>query len=204
MSATTARAYHSPLRLEQAQATRDRILAATLGLMQSGQDATMDDIAQAAGLQRRTLFRHFPSRDALLTAAFAWLNDQIGAELSPMGPADFAAAIRTAFARMDRHEGAVRAALHSQAGRDMRELTLPTRRDAFAAALLPVTGRLAEADRARLQALAHLLYSASAWEVLKDYGGLTGAEAGEAAAWAMEALLSAAASAAPAADTTED
>ncbi len=49
------------------------------------------------------------------------------------------------------------------------------------------------ADRARtVEALAHLLYSASAWETLKDYGGLTGIEAGEAASWALQTILSAA------------
>lgn len=198
------RAYHSPVREEQAQATRDRILAASLGLMQAGEETTMDQIARAAGLERRTVFRHFATRDALLTAAFRWLSDRIGTDVAPADPAGMAAAIRSAFARMDAHDGPVRAALHSQAGRDMRALTLPARRAAFAASLAPATRHLAPADKARIEALAHLLYSASAWEVLKDYGGLTGAEAGEAAAWALEALLSAAASAAPAADTTED
>jgi len=53
-------------------------------------------------------------------------------------------------------------------------------------------------DATRIEALAHLLYSAAAWEVLKDYGGLTGAEAGQIAAWALERLMSAAAS--PSAD----
>jgi AcrR family transcriptional regulator len=198
------RAYHSAIRDEQAQATRDRILAAALGLMHVGEETTMDQIARASGLERRTVFRHFATRDALLTAAFQWLNDRIGSDVAPVDPAGMAAAIRSAFARMDAHDGPIRAALHSQAGRDMRALTLPARRAAFAASLAPATRHLAPAKRARIEALAHLLYSASAWEVLKDYGGLTGLEAGEAAAWALEVLLSAASGAAPAADTTKD
>ncbi|MFN4191700.1 MAG: TetR/AcrR family transcriptional regulator [Tabrizicola sp.] len=188
------RPYRSALREEQAKATRDRILAATIDLMQAEEDASMDAIAKAAGVERRTVFRHFETREALLAEAFQWLNDRLGVTIAPGDPAALAQAIRDGFARMDSLEGAVRAGLHSRAGRDMRLAQLPRRRAAFAASLAPVTSSLAPADKARIEALAHLLYSAAAWEVLKDYGGLTGAEAGQAAAWALERLLSAAAS----------
>ena len=85
----------------------------------------------------------------------------------------------------------------------MRLANLPHRRAAFAASLAPLTSGMDPAQKARIEALSHLLYSAAAWEVLKDYGGLTGAEAGETAAWALELLLSAAASAASIADPSK-
>lgn len=188
------RPYKSSLREEQAKATRDRILSAAIDLMQTGEDASMDAIAKAAGVERRTVFRHFETRETLLGAAFQWLNDRLGVVLAPGDPAALVQAIRDGFARMDGLEGAVRAGLHSRAGRDMRLANLPRRHAAFAASLAPVTASLPAADKARIEALAHLLYSAAAWEVLKDYGGLTGAEAGQTAAWALERLLSAAAS----------
>ncbi|MFN4201667.1 MAG: TetR/AcrR family transcriptional regulator [Tabrizicola sp.] len=194
------RPYRSALREEQAKATRDRILAATIDLMQAEEDASMEAIAKAAGVERRTVFRHFETREALLAEAFQWLNDRLGVTVAPGDPAALAQAIREGFARMDSLEGAVRAGLHSRAGRDMRLAQLPRRRASFAASLAPVTSNLAPADKARIEALAHLLYSAAAWEVLKDYGGLTGAEAGQTAAWALERLLSAAASASTDAD----
>jgi AcrR family transcriptional regulator len=188
------RPYKSAVREEQAKATRDRILAAAVELMATDEDASMDAIAKAAGVERRTVFRHFETREALLGAAFQWLNDRLGVVVAPGDPAALVQAIRDGFARMDRLEGAVRAGLHSRAGRDMRLANLPRRQAAFAASLAPVTATLSPAEKARIEALAHLLYSASAWEVLKDYGGLTGAEAGQTAAWALERLLSAAAS----------
>lgn len=189
------RPYKSAVREEQAKATRDRILAAAVELMQTDEGASMDAIAKAAGVERRTVFRHFETREALLGAAFQWLNDRLGVVVAPGDPAALVQAIRDGFARMDRLEGAVRAGLHSRAGRDMRLANLPRRQAAFAASLAPVTATLSPAEKARIEALAHLLYSASAWEVLKDYGGLTGAEAGQTAAWALERLLSAAGSA---------
>jgi AcrR family transcriptional regulator len=197
------RPYRSTLREEQAQATRDRILSAAIDLMQSDEDASMDAIAKAAGVERRTVFRHFATREALLTAAFQALNDRIGVVVAPGDPAALLQAIREGFARLDSFEGAIRMGLHSRAGRDMRQANLPRRRAAFAASLAPLTARMDPAQKARIEALSHLLYSAAAWEVLKDYGGLTGAEAGETAAWALELLLSAATGAASIADPSK-
>lgn len=192
--AAPTRTYRSPLRDEQAQATRERILAALDRLIAAAGDRdeiAMDTIAEAAGVERRTVFRHFESRDALFRAYFQWLNERLGAEIAPRTPAEMSDSLRAAFRAFDGHDTALRAAIHSRPGREMRAATVPARRAAFAACLAPVTAGLAPAERARVEALAHLLYSAPAWEVLKDYGGLTGTQAGEAAAWALEVILSA-------------
>jgi AcrR family transcriptional regulator len=53
------------------QAAVDHILAsARTYVLTNGLDATMDDLAEATGVSRRTLFRHFVSREKLLAAAF--------------------------------------------------------------------------------------------------------------------------------------
>ena len=76
----------------------------------------------------------------------------------------------------------------------MRAGMIPARRLRFAGALATILENLPPAEARKVEALAHLLYSASAWEVLKDYGGLDGAQAGETASWALETILSAVAS----------
>src|SRR5258706_15582922 len=43
--------------------------AARRGMIEHGLDVTMDDIADLAGVGRRTAFRHFATRDDLLCAA---------------------------------------------------------------------------------------------------------------------------------------
>ena len=156
----TARAYNSPLREERFRETRDAILVALFDLMKEAgapDEIGMEAIAQRAGVQRRTVFRHFASKDELLVAFWPWLNQRIGASIAPASPRDIADGPRQAFPLFDAHEQ-----------------------------VLEVVDR----PVARL-ALAHLLYSASAWEVLKDYGGLDGAQAGETASWALELILSA-------------
>ena len=151
----------------------------------------MEAIAQRAGVQRRTVFRHFATREELLVAFWPWLNAKIGASPAPHDMRDVIDGPRNAFPRFDAHEAAMRAALHSRTGREMRMDTVTGRRALFAGALAPVLTRLPPAEAQKVEALAHLLFSASAWEGLKDYGGLTGAPAGETASWALELILSA-------------
>ncbi len=54
-----------------AQRNRERILeAAKEAFTRSGADASLDDIAKQAGVGAGTLYRHFPTRDALIEAVY--------------------------------------------------------------------------------------------------------------------------------------
>ena len=54
-----------------AQRNRERILeAARKAFTSFGADASLDDIAKQAGVGAGTLYRHFPSRDALIEAVY--------------------------------------------------------------------------------------------------------------------------------------
>jgi AcrR family transcriptional regulator len=57
---------------EKRQATVTRILrSARLYVAEYGLDVTVEEIAEAVGVSRRTLFRHFPTRDQLVAAAIS-------------------------------------------------------------------------------------------------------------------------------------
>ncbi|MFI7490291.1 TetR/AcrR family transcriptional regulator [Micromonospora echinaurantiaca] len=52
------------------------ILDAAVRLLGERPNATVDDVAAAAGLSRQTVYAHFPSRDALLTAVVGRITEE--------------------------------------------------------------------------------------------------------------------------------
>ncbi|MEU4560100.1 TetR/AcrR family transcriptional regulator [Actinoplanes sp. NPDC023936] len=64
-------------RRRDAEANRTRILQAAHTLLITEPNASMDGLAQAAGVVRRTLYAHFPTRDALITG----LGDKAAADI---------------------------------------------------------------------------------------------------------------------------
>src|SRR5215213_11124019 len=74
--AARRRPYRKRARAEQEQRTRERIAAATAALHGSVGPAqtTVSAIAERAGVQRATVYRHFPDDTALITACSAhWM-----------------------------------------------------------------------------------------------------------------------------------
>lgn len=193
MNKPTRRSYSSPLREARALETRERILEGVAAWMQldTQGEFTLDAVAEAAGVERRTVFRHFATKEALLEAFWGWINHRITPHTLPGSLDELVAAPRETFARFDDHDGVIRASLHTPAGRTMRLAAVPARREAFREALRGATRGASAADRRRLEAVAHALYSASAWEAMRDYAGVSGAQAGDAASWALGVLVDA-------------
>lgn len=202
MNTPVVKRYHSPLRQEQALATRQRLLRATAELLQQDPDRpfVFAELAAAAGVKERTVYRHFPSKEALLDAFWSWINERAGFAAYPQSERDLVEQPKAVFAGFDAIEGLVRASISSRAGREMRLRRLPERRAAFERSLAGVMGGLAPERARQLTAAIHLLYSAPAWQVMRDLAGLSGAEAGEAVSWAIRTLIAAARLEAGAAD----
>lgn len=193
MNKAKRRSYHSPLREAQARETRARILVAVATWLERGEagEFTLAAVARTAGIERRTVFRHFPTREALLGGFWEWINHRITPRTLPASLEELIAAPRETFAGFDAEEGVIRASLHSGPGRAMRLATVPARRKAFRSALREATRGTTAAERGRLEAVVHALYSAAAWEAMRDYAGVSGKEAGEAASWALAILVGA-------------
>ncbi|HEY2593522.1 MAG TPA: helix-turn-helix domain-containing protein, partial [Chloroflexota bacterium] len=85
---------HPPTRTLRADAQRNRdklLSAATQAFAAEGEDVPLEAIAARAGVGIGTLYRHFPSREALVCAAFRGEVDALcaaGADLLESLPAD--------------------------------------------------------------------------------------------------------------------
>jgi glycosyltransferase involved in cell wall biosynthesis len=73
---------HPNARDRQREETREQILRAVARQLEAGQmeDASFAEIAREAGVGERTVYRHFPTREALLGAFWTWMQGQAQAQ----------------------------------------------------------------------------------------------------------------------------
>ena len=176
-------------RAELAQLTRARVLDAMAEILRRGGEATFDQIARESRIPQRTLYRHFENKEALFAAFWVWVNNAIEMPPIPRTPDAVVSHIPALFAAFDRDEALVRAMMHAPHGRAVRLANAEARRAKFREALAPVLGPLGTAMSTRLLASITAICSASGWETMKDNWQLSGAEAADAAQWAVNSLI---------------
>jgi AcrR family transcriptional regulator len=191
MKSVSAPAYASPLRDRQKADTRALILATVERLLadRSLEQFSLADVARAAGITERTVYRHFETRDALLEATWKMVNEAIGIGSFPSTAEELVALPLIVFPAFEQKADVIRAMLASPQGRELRLRVNKERQAAIRAAVRDAKPKLREPAFTRLCAAVQLLYSASGWATMRDYWGLEGAEAGRAASEAIAALL---------------
>jgi AcrR family transcriptional regulator len=189
---SVSRSYNSSLRREQAEATRERILAAMAALMEEGggQEPTNRAVAERARVTEVTVYRHFPSRELLLKGLWAYLNRRDGVRVGmPESPTDLLAKFKPLLASFDANPAQIVARLTSVQGRAARASLDAERREAFLDLTAQAAPSLSEGERAKAAAILQLLYSAYSWLSLREQWNLSGQPAADALGWAAEVLL---------------
>jgi AcrR family transcriptional regulator len=175
----------SSLRDQQVDLTRDLIMRAFQSLLRKDHpDAiTYPQVAEAAGVSLRTVYRYFPTRADLLQSAAEWFRELTeGARWDdPRTVRDLAGAIPHMGRLFDEHTNVFRA-LSDDA------LEQP-RREAVAAAVAEVSRNLPEDEVRRAEAMLSYIRSGRAWLVLHDRYGLDGDEIVSTLDWAASTLL---------------
>lgn len=177
----------------QRDATRNAILDTAMAMLREApaQTVSHEAIADRSGIAARTVYRHFPTRGHLVRALWERLRTESGTRW-PTTEADIAPAVRAQFAQFEKHENLVRAAIVASATTDYPAYGSAEGRAAFAQSLAAVTHGRSPAESQRLIAVCVAIYSAPFWQMLRDRGKLSAKEAREAAATALEAVISAA------------
>jgi AcrR family transcriptional regulator len=183
--------YHSPLRASQAAATRERIVAACVAVMRRGADLTYASVAAEAGVQERTVYRHFPKKEDLEAALWDWIVQRL--THTDFGVRDeelLVAAMRESFAGFDAGASLIQAMLHSPQGLNVRRSQQPARRAMFEACVDSAVPGLPPQLRDRAAAVLQVLYSAASWDLLRGLRDMDAAEAADAIELGIRSFLS--------------
>lgn len=165
------------------------LLEAAISQLEGSSEVSMAEVAQAAGVSLRTLYRYFPDRASLLGAAGDHLYRSLGVPYEIAGPEDIAASFREAARRLGTRPQLTRALVRSEPGELSRSAVRRLRLEAIRGALEPLTDALDPCTVRRASAVIAHLCSAAAWVSIADECGLSDADAQDAVGWAIEALV---------------
>jgi AcrR family transcriptional regulator len=183
--------YSSPLRDEQKQRTHERILeAAAEQLLEEGlEELSLPRAAKRACVSVPTVYRHFPTPEALMRELTEWVGRRTNIDGVPENIDAFTEWVPRLFAYWDENEALIRARLLSRVHRQIHRDAGHRKDEAIEKAMKEVTAQLDPLDARRACALVRLLVSGAAWEMMRDSWGLTGEQAGEGLAWAINVLV---------------
>jgi AcrR family transcriptional regulator len=179
------------LRDQQAAVARERIFRAVAELLErDGSEAlTVPQVAEVSGVSLRTVYRYFPTREALLDAAGRWIGGELLKQGYPASLDDVADSFERACSEFDQRPGLVRAMALSQVGRETRSTRRRERLEAIRRVLEHELGALPEPELRRAEAVLAYLHNMLAYTTLREEQQLSGAEIGEALGWAIRTLV---------------
>lgn len=188
------RQYNNSLRQDQAAQTRERILDAAVALLAEGgdSDVAMPDVAARAGVSLRTVYRNFPTRDALLDAVANRITAQFSTRMMtfPASAAEYAARAEMLHVVFEL-EPLYRALFASAAGRAAHIRSNVDRNALIQKAFADELDGLSAAQRRRFAALMHLVQSSNGALFLHDYAALSQNDIVRALRWATRVLAEA-------------
>jgi AcrR family transcriptional regulator len=181
------------LRTEQRELTRSKILRAVLDLVADDalDDLSMPAVARRSGVSLATIYRYFPTKDALIAAAArepARLAFADGFAVTD-GDDVLAAFLQGLWPDLAGNLPLLRHQLSSAAGREMRASRLEQSRRRYAEYLPQFGIDPDSAEGERLIAALVLVTGSLALVELHDRQGLPVADAMETACWAARALI---------------
>jgi AcrR family transcriptional regulator len=169
---------------------KEAILDALVAHLEAGDVDTvaMEDLAQEAGVSRRTLYRYFPTRADLIAAAGDWVRSNV-LKIDPnISEGGIAESFRKGTVRMQTRPNLARALLATESGRAVRGSFRSARAEAIRREVRTMAPELPRRDAENAAAVLTYLCSLQAWVSMQQESGLSPDRAQEAALWAIDVI----------------
>jgi AcrR family transcriptional regulator len=192
-----SREYGSPLRAQQAEETRERILDATVRVIAEGLAfVTVPQVAREAGVSVPTVYRHFATKRDLLAAVYPHAVRRAGMDevVIPRSMDELRGGLRAYFERTDSFGDLARAAMASPAAEEVRRVNMPDRVAIFRRLAGSIEPQPSKADRDRIARLLVILTASSALRLWRDQLGSSVEEAADDVDWVLRAAIASATS----------
>jgi len=183
----------SSLRERQAAVIREAILDALASRLDRDDpdDIAMPQVAADAGISLRTLYRYFPTREAMFDALGDHVVARLGLPRQIEGADDIARVFLESARRGAQSPQLVRAMLWTRLGRRARSPHRRRRVESISTALTEVISHLPPAEARRRAGAIVYLASLPAWITVSEECGLSAEDAQLGIAWAIDTLIAA-------------
>lgn len=177
-------------RESQKEEMRIRIADALIALLAEGRmDINHDLIAERAGVARRTVYRYFPDREALLGAGTDRVRELAGPRVTfPASEADLTDTLLDVYTGFDGIAPIATLVRSTPQGRAMRMANNAVRQKAYRAAAADLVKDLPAEDQDLATAVLQVLHT-TPWLEMRDHWGLDGEQIAKATGWAMRTLI---------------
>jgi AcrR family transcriptional regulator len=179
-----------PARDLKKQQAREQILDAFIELMTEGAvDLSHDAVAERTGLGRRTVYRYFPDRAALMDGALLRVRELAGVRVDyPRSAEDLLETLEPIYTGFDAIAPIITMLRTTPQGRQLRLAQNDQRVRSYSAALADAVRDLTPSDRRLATAMLQVLHT-TPWLEMRDHWGLSGRQIARATGWAVRTLL---------------
>jgi AcrR family transcriptional regulator len=159
-----------------------------MALIAEGGELSHDAVGARAEVGRRTVYRYFPDREALLQAVWVRVNELARSDTRfPHTYAELMESLIPVYTGFDRIAPLATLLRATPQGRAVRHSQNRARVKGYTAIAEEVGAALPEADRRLVAAMLQVLHT-SPWLEMRDHWGLSGEEVARVAAWAIRTL----------------
>lgn len=178
------------LRDAKKEEARRRILDAFIAMTsEADADRSHEAVAARAGVARRTVYRYFPDRTALMDAALLRVRELAGPGVTyPTSAEELVATLEPIYTGFDAIAPIAIVLRSTPQGRALRLAQNERRVASYTKALSEVVKELPAQDRKLATAMLQVLHT-TPWLEMRDHWGLDGRQIARATGWAARTLL---------------